>query len=178
MSVIAVAQVSVRPFSGFVDPGLPVGFWFATAQALGDASAGLNSVAFRFQDTGAPAPSLYWSLEQLNINISDPNVQNCRLQIANMDNVPGSLNFAINFALNLTTFDLGGGAAILTRDLAFLPLFLGNPVDNGLSSGLQIDVDNTLAATVTAKVQGYFWGARSVTSPGGLRRPIDGLYAR
>jgi len=172
MTVLVTTQVSLRRFSGFQEPGLPAGFWFATASALGDATGGVNSIRFLFQVAGSPAPSLMWSLDQLNTHTTgvEPSV---RLQVANMDQVPGSLDLGAVY--NIRQDGVVFGAQI--RDArALVPLFLGQPIDNDFNSGLVFDITNVAAQTLTAKVQGYYWTPGAINSVGGPRRPPDGLY--
>jgi len=173
-----VSLIAIRPFRGYEDPGLPQGFWHFRLAALGDATGGQLSVAIRFQIVGRPSPSQLWSLDQLMINSTTSSTAiSARLQVVNMDQVPamgstGALSDTYSMELSPDTFGVA-----LRRQLCQLPLFVGQPIDNNLNAGLQIDVPNVNALSLNVRAQGYFWGPGAINAPGGVRRPVDGLYA-
>ena len=182
MSISLSALVSIRPFRGYVDPGLPTGYWSFFGSVLGDGSGGLMSVFVRMQIASSPNPSQYYSLEQLMVRqTSDAVDVPARLSVANMDPQPdvgstGALQDTYNLPL---FFDLSGfnGASLRLSDSP-TPLFIGHPIDNNLASGLNFDHGNVNAASLVIRAQGYFWEPGAINASNGLRRPVDGMYAR
>jgi len=178
VSVLLRALVSIRPFRGYAEPGLPAGVWHFRLAALGDGSAGNLSVVAAFQITGRRSPSQLWSLDQLMVNsTTSASTIDARLQIVNMDEVPemgstGALSDTYSLALNPDTFGVA-----LRRQLAQLPLFMGQPINNGLNAGIQVDVPNPGATSLNMRAQGYFWTPDAINADGGVRRPPDGLFA-
>lgn len=177
MSVTLVALVAVRPFAGYVEPGLPAGYWHFRLATLGDASGGILAAGGRFQQTGAPAPSLFYSLEQLMVNsTTSSSAIDARLQMINMDPVPemGSTGaLSDTYALELLPGIFGVALADPRR---ILPLFMGHAIDNDGNAGFTLDVDNGDGLSIAVRAQGYFWTPGAIHGPGGLRRPADGLY--
>lgn len=181
MTVLLTSLVAVRPFRGYDDPGLPSGYWHFFLSALADASGGGLSVAARFQIAGSPNPSQLYSLETLMINRSGGvGTVNLRFQQQNMDNVPnmGSNGALFHIYTMQVTDQIFGSEQAIFDASRFLPFFMGQPIDNNLSSGFQIDDANNNVGDLAVRAGGYFWGPGSINAPGGPRRPIDGLYAR
>lgn len=183
MSIALAVPATVRPFAGFDELWYPIGTWLAVLSVLGDASGGLMTVNIRMQNAGANAAALYWSLEQLMVNSTVAGPRSVRLQIVNMDPFPiqpstGALNDNYHVLLD----DAGGTSAAenmrLQDSQAGLPLFLGRPQPDGNNAGLAVDDANVTGTSLGVRAQGYVWSARSIVAPGGLRRPIDGLYSQ
>lgn len=183
MSIAISVPATIRPFNGYADPGLPIGAWLGRIAVLGDASGGIMSVNIRMQLAGNNAAYLFWSLEQIMINSTVAVSRTVRLQVINMDPFPiqpstGALSD--NYHVDIGNSGAGSTAEnmALQDANAGLPLFMGRPDPNGNNAGLTIDDANSDGLSLAVRAQGYVWSARSVVAPGGLRRPVDGLYSR
>lgn len=178
MSVFQDSLIAIRSFRGYADVGLPAGMWHFRLSGLGDATGGILAVLARFQVTGSPSPSQLWSLEQLMVNsTTSSTVIDARFLVENMDLVPemgstGALSDTYALLLEPDTFGVA-----LRRNLAQLPLFMGQPIDNSLNSGFQVNVPNVDGLSLAMRAQGYFWTPGAINSLGGVRRPVDGLYS-
>lgn len=179
MSVTQSSVMAIRPFRGYADTGLPAGFWVFENVVVGDGSGGVAEVAVQFQAGGRSAPSLYWSLEQINVHSTDnATTRQVQMLVSNMDPIPPlgpAINLARAWALTLAITPVT--SALVDRDNP-APVFLGAPRDNALESSLRIADTNTLGAVLTLHAQGYFWSPGGINSEGGIRRPADGLYQR
>lgn len=181
MSVIQSIMAIIRPFMGFEDPGLPTGVWMGRVSSLGDGTGGLNRARIEFQASGGRTGQ-YFSLEQIMCRSTRVTVaDNLRFQISNMDPfILGQSNgaFADTYLIPIQQNVAAFAMVMNLATAGLLPLFLGTPDADGNSAGVSIEDDNVVATSVDFRAQGYVWGPRSVLSPGGLRRPIDGLYAK
>jgi len=175
VSVLSADLIRARPYAGFSDPGLPIGYWRANHFVLGDASGGQRTIQLNFSLQGQGGPALFFSLEQLFVADADNNAKTGSLVTANMDpfnegnpmTQPQTLTLAVGQS---------GGASLTQSQALHLPRYLGNAVQ-GATGALLVVFGNSDGDIIRVFAQGYYWSARSLNVDGGLRRPLSGLYS-
>lgn len=121
-----------------------------------------------------------YSLEQLSILNSANGAQFLELFVFNLDPdlaaASGVLGSTTRFALRLEGVS-GGDSRLTMQDAAAVRgLFLGRQVTAGVATGFSIIAGNVDLDVMDVLAQGYVWGPRSVSLPGGVQRPAQGLY--
>ena len=176
MTIAVSNAISIRPWRGYDDPGLPVGMYFAQNAVTGDASGGDMVILFEFKGEGEPVSGRFFNVEQINIFHSSGTSKSGHIQALNWETIGpvGLVNRHWRFELEP---DLSGASAMTDQIYFPLPLFLGSvaPVAS-LAADLQVAIDNIDLTSLVATIQGYIWEPRSVQAEGGLRRPVDSLY--
>lgn len=178
MTVQGFAPPALRPYRGYADPALPLGYWFYENSTLGDGTGGLNIIRVDFQEAGEPSPSIIWNLEQFNLHTTNFSVFDARLTILGMDRIP-QLGAGINITpiYHLSLGPISSGSALNTN-FPPMPLFLGQPIDNGLTGAIQFDLDNVTGQAFLVHAQGFYWGPAAMNAPGGPQRPATSAYGR
>lgn len=169
MAIIGVTPVSYQKFSGYEDPGLPSGFWFANGVVIGDATGGTQVAQINIAEATNQFNSQYYSLEAISITLARAANFDLRLAIFNMDRV---FEYTITLSLNATASNM------LPRDTEMLPLYIGQAGLANTAAGLSFALPNVDTDLLSVHVEGYVWSARSTSVPGGPRRPSEGLYSR
>ncbi len=177
MSVASTVSIQPRMWRGYDDPGLPVGAYIAHTVALGDATGGNNTLTFTFKLAGEPISGRFFSVEQLNAFTTQDVTADGSFQVINFERVA---TFMIGQRVWSMLLERDGitSAAFARHDLAIpQPLFLGQ-TSRVLSEPSQVVMvsANVNIVAFSGVIQGYIWEPRSVMAPGGLRRPIDGVY--
>lgn len=176
MSIINQVVVARREFPGYPDPSLPIGIWQGTGQVIGDASGGNMEVDLVFNRSTAERDGNFYSFDQLMINSTDVGGTRVgELFFFNLGTVVG-LIFQ-RYAIQMLISHPGNFANIRTEGLAFLPLFMGRQFREGVTTGLAIAFANINTAIVDMSAMGYVWGPRSINSPGGPSRPLQGIFS-
>lgn len=178
MSVFGTFRVDTRPYSGYMDPGLPIGSWIAQAGIAADASGGILRMTFLFELEGGVRISELYNIEQLSVDNTGGTGKTALLTTVNMDNLAQTRQASPQKWQFATIGGAGTDSAITLQPGAGLPLWLGAPaVDSPAGDkGFAITFSNTDGLLYAATIQGYFWGPRSVLSPGGPRRPVEGFF--
>lgn len=177
MTIAVDNIVTIRPWRGYDDPGLPVGMYIAQNIVTGDMSGGDMVVIFVFKNEGDPVSGRLFNIEQFTAIQSQP----ASLHVGALQSTNFEALFGIGLINNQWRFELeansNGVAAINSQIYLPLPLFLGAaaPVAS-LSAQVEVSVDNDNNTTLAATIQGYIWEPRSLQAEGGLRRPVDSLY--
>lgn len=178
MSVAANARVFTRPYTGYEDPGLPVGAYIGQAVITGDASAGVSQLNFLFQFGQDALNSQIYSLEHFSAESNASANEELLFQPINMDRLtPQAVLPPTRWSVPLIADGVGSAVARLEA-LNGLPLWLGSPNTALLECGIRFQVINTAMRVHTYMIQGYIWGPRSVIAPGGPRRPLAGFLGR
>lgn len=170
MTIAADTPIRRRPWPGYADPRLPTGMWVGEAIVTGDASGGLRFARLIFQEALAPQVSELWSLEQLSSNDTSNVSRSGTLQAINLDRVV----FAQLWGLR---WEAGPSVAAVRLEQLRMPLMLGGPARGGLTASLDVFLDNVDGGILEMQAQGYIWGARSRSTPGGPQRPQQGFFA-
>ncbi len=176
MTVAVTNAISIRPWRGYDDPGLPVGMYIAQNAVTGDASGGNMTVIFIFKPEGEPVSGRFFSIEQFDAHHSSAGLFT-GFAVANNFETLGPVGL-VNRQWRYVVSDNRNGVGALNSDIYMpLPLFLGSaaPVAS-LSAQFEVGVDNIDLSSYVVTIQGYIWEARSIQAPGGLRRPVDSLY--
>lgn len=183
MTVSQDFPITRRPFRGDPRPGSPIGIWASHSGVLGDATGGFLRNIVRFQQILSPATSLLFSLDELVIGTNFNTLGNTLaglMEVLGMDLLPqnGSTGAQLTiYPFTLIPFGaqrIGNGLDI---NSIRLPLYLGQPIKLA-SSRLLFEIANEVAQILSIKAGGYYWEAASINTPGGPRRPIDGLYSQ
>lgn len=180
MSVLFRTPYSPRAWRGYDDPGLPVGMYIAYGVVLGDASGGRQEVEIEFKRANAAVSGNHYNIEQMNVFVAGTvTTLDLKIQAINFERLQ---NFMIGERIWRYDLSSDGSAAVAGSNQAIsfpLPKFLGQgSIVPGEASTFTCSVNNVLSNLLSVAVQGYIWEPRSMMAPGGLRRPIDGLYGR
>lgn len=176
MTVNATELVRFRQFRGYEDPSLPLLYWAATVSVVGDGSGGQRQLSMIFNPSTAPRPPLFYSLEQLTIFDSDNNAKAGVLEAINLDDV-GGITMIMTRVMPLVAGLTQSGPTVVDLE-AIQGYYIGGAVDAGTETRLGFRSTNVTGTVLVANAQGYAWGPRSILAPGGLQRPVQGLYSR
>lgn len=172
-------HVHTRPYTGYVEPGLPIGSWIAGAEVIGTASGGFLVMSCLFQHAETVRVTELFNLEQLSMDVAQSTPASAFITTLRMDILaPGT---EVDFGeeqrwLSLLQTDGVGEASMSLADQAGLPLWLGAPSVLGVDAGLRFEFRNANLIEYTVTAQGYMWGPRSVIAPGGPQRPPFGFF--
>lgn len=181
LSISVLEQVSTRGWGGKEEPSLPIGSWFFRSTLTGDGSAGSKTLemSFSIAATGSPLDANSYSLEQLAIHETAAAGQVAFLIAVQLGTVSAATvaPFKFAYAITLDALVTGSGSAARALDIgAVRGLFLGQPETAEASATLGVRVANVDTEVLTLAGQGYIWGPRSLSTPGGPIRPSPGLY--
>jgi len=174
MAVITVSDVFSRPFSGYEDARYPSGFWRASAFSTGDGTGGDHTLQFDFNKATSDFNSQFYSLESIMVAMPVASDFIMDMLIANFDRTQG----VTNRDYNLNLFGNERTVAALSADglEGLKGLFLGQQTDRNSAQSISLTVDNGDGEIITALLEGYIWGVRSMAVSGGPQRPPTGLY--
>lgn len=182
MTVSQDFPVTRRPFSPGTGPGLPIGYWAGHSGVLGDASGGAIHNIFRFAQLLSPGSSLIYSLDELRVS-STFNLVGATLvglmEVLSMDFLPLNGGTGGQFTwtqLIMPAIGAQRNGNAMTLGSFNQAIFLGAAIPS-TSARLLFEIENNVGQTLSVKCGGYYWEAGAINAPGGLRRPIDGLYA-
>jgi len=174
MAVITVVDIITRPFSGYEELRFPSGFWRGNGFSTGNGTGGDHSIQMDFNKATALMNSQFYSLENLMIAIPTTADQEVDLLIANFDRVAGVSQRDYTIQLVANERDVAAPPAQAVEGLR--GMFLGKQTDPNSAQSLSLTVDNIDGQIITAILEGYVWGIRSNSQPGGPQRPPTGLY--
>ncbi len=178
MSVSGNFRVDTRPYSGYVDPALPIGSYIAQAGIAGDATAGVVLINFLFQLSANRRITESYNLEQVSIDTDANSANRGSMATLNMDSLSPDRQASPQKWTFLTSIDGVSDSSLLLTDRGVLPLWLGSPALPAGSSaaGLRFTFLNVDLRLYAVTIQGYIWGPRSVLAPGGPQRPPNGFF--
>jgi len=178
MSAYSNLSLTTRPFNGWDDPSLPLGYWVANTFLTGTASGGEQTISVIFSASATPLNSNFYSLEQLTLQYVTTTARPISVRTGNMD--MGSLGGAVDMGVivQLVAGTTHGGIAMMSpRDAEYFKgIWLGSPRLSTADAKLTAQADNTNGAPFVFAAQGYYWGPRSILTPGGPQRPVRGMY--
>lgn len=163
-----------RPWGGYDDPALPEGIWVVLAIVTGNGSGGIMQVNIVFQQfEAARLGSEMFSIEQLSCQTSVNVTEQCQVETFNMGPLPSNPKWLL--------FIEDGGAGVNSSSsranaIAYNGLFLDGPILPAQTAALSLTVANADPKVMLVSAEGYIWGARSRSLPGGPRQPPNGLY--
>lgn len=178
MTVTGRFGYNIRPFSGYSDPGLPIGSYIAQGGLAGNASGGQVVFNFTFQDEQPNLITEMFNLEQVAIDTDAFAIDDVLMTTVNMDSLSRNRPASDQRWSLSTNPTPASDSAVPMHETAGLPLWLGSPNLSSLSGTATlrfffVNVDLRLYAVT---IQGYIWGPRSVLADGGPRRPVGGLF--
>lgn len=180
MSVTGTPRlITIRPFTGYRDPSLPIAMWLGSANVTGDGSLGVMSAIIAFTLASAPRSGNLYSLEQVTAHatLGAPS-HNFRLTADNMESISSD---GINQRFQAVG-SFSSGPDTIAADLnlgalaALRGIFLGTQAIGLAMASLILADINEDTSILTLIAQGYVWGPRSVLAEGGPSRPLQGLY--
>lgn len=176
MSVTATGSLKTRPYSGFIEKGLPVGIWTGEVQVVANGTGGTSIARINFQE--ATLSRFYWflSLEQLMIKSVNAADFTLRMRTQNLDE-----NFSNDpvWGIRMQAIEVSTPNSAIEHSDANMFLkatFLGRVRFKETTSFIAWDMANVNGEVLTVLAQGYIWEPDAVNAPGGLRRPAQGLY--
>jgi len=175
---------TLRGWSGFAEPSLPIGIWTAAATVLGDASGGSRTGTVVFKTDNTPPVARLWNLEQFDAFDEDATPLAGDLIWNGWDLLPGATSegsgvhggVGIGVAFQASPI---AGAVVSSLSLALygaLPILLGVPAATVSSTTLQFRVANSDGLNLRMRFQGYVWSNRAFQVPGGPQRPATSLW--
>ncbi len=176
MSVASNFRIETRPYSGYADPSLPVGAWITQGVLAGNATGGAVQMNFLFQFGNNPLNSQLYSLEQFTAETNASVTEVADFETINMDRLTPNLVLPVTRQQFPVIADGIGSAIAQLGDMAGLPFWLGGPNTALLECSIRFQFTNTNLRVYTVSAQGYIWGPRSVTAPGGPQRPPNGFF--
>jgi len=171
MSIVTSIEARRRAYPGYDEPNFPLWSWAQAVFVVGDASGGNRTASIVFATGAGPKVSLLWSLEQISAFDTDNNSKNIDLMFEGFDHVVGT---------SLYRLSLGDGvqmASIPLQNYPQFPLWLGGHANQGSPAQINLVAANINAEVLAFNAQGYVWGSRSASIPGGPQRPSRGLYS-
>lgn len=173
MTTILNLEVVRRVWGGFAGARDPIGHWHQATANTGDATGGSNVINLVFQQQAAPNldPQIY-SVEQVAVQLDAAPFSNVRIRSV----VMGDLSGADGYVCGVNAAGSQDFGAIAGSNLTWLPIFLGSARTQGSTTALEFAMDNVDTQNLIVSAQGYIWGSRSRSAPGGPRRPVGGMY--
>ncbi len=174
MSVAASIDVEILPWQGHRDIRLPAGVWSGRAVLAGDVTGGTSQISLTLANGQVRTDTRLWSLEQLSIFTNSDAAASMRFTVGGFAEFRG-LELVRRWTIDLP-IATGQTAAMLGRDLAMLPIYLGHQFNIGSAGTLDILGQNVNGVTNEVSALGYFWEAHARTKDGGLMRPGAGAF--
>lgn len=174
MTVITQTSIVRREFAGYEDPALPTRIWEGSGTVTGNGTGGFMEADLVFNLSTAPRDANFYSLEHIMFFFTSNTSPQATLRMVNLGSVLG-------VALRTWTIGIGvlsgvTGGAIFGRELAVLPIFMGRQFAAGVTSLVSMATSNIDLIVMTFQAQGYVWGPRSINTPGGPSRPLQGVF--
>jgi len=186
MSVGDSFAFATRPFDQLGDLGMPAGYWAVYGEVVSDETGGTRTLTHLFQVLPGISNSNFYSIEQVDAHDLAGEGEFV-IETTGMDAIfpefQGAASNAHFWRINLTDVSLTGPqifAMNLTNSVDVRGLFLGQPSRNpSLSALLIATIDNPAGNNFNfnCKIQGYFWAPGAMNTPGGLKRPPNGLFS-
>lgn len=170
MSVLVELESRRRAFPGYDDPRYPLYIWAGQAVVAGDASGGNRVASIILASSSGPKVSLLWSLEQLSILDSQNTSQDMDLTLTGLDELLGTQVMRLQVSQGITT------ASLRPADYPRLPFYMGAHAAQSVAAAITLTAANAAATVLVFAAQGYAWGSRSRSIPGGPQRPPTGLF--
>lgn len=175
MSITVPYNTKTRPWGGYTHPSLPIATWYAEGNVTGDSSGGHRAVQLNFSPgtAGQASPALYYSLEQISLADTLNADRDVLFQLINGDEAMTTGSQWWQQGVSGTAI----GPAALNFAARSPALWLGNiKLPGGGAHGMLFVMANSNTHVLTVVAQGYVWGARSISWPGGPQRPPNGLF--
>lgn len=173
MTIITIAQVEYRADQGFNEPGLPTAIWRVSERAIGDVSGGLNILQINLKGQVEPVGE-FFSLEELNLENETIGGDAPILGLEGME-VWGPGLIIRRWAIPDVEV-VGGSDHMVELRRAHPKLFIGRAAGNTTSGTISVTVVNTNTEDLVVAMAGYVWSPRSILTPGGIRRPMSGMF--
>jgi len=176
MTVDTDFRVDTRPYSGYEDPGLPIASYIASGSSTGNGTGGNHLLSFLFQVAESDIVTERYNLEQFHIDIGVAASLIAIMSAQGMDHLAFPFRIAARQRWSLIVGSDGvADAAGAITEMSALPIWLGMPQPE-VDAGIRFQIPNVDLQVVTASIQGYIWGPRSILAPGGPKRPPDGYF--
>jgi len=185
MAITRLMRFSRRAWAFPTVPGLPDGYWTIGGDDVGDASGGsmVWQHFFAQPSSGFGDPSSFFSIEQMVMSVTIDLDRLVQIVISGMDQntqVPTSTSTGVVCIYTVPLTADGISSASIRPDQGvnskiWVGRFAGvTPGDSGL---INLTTPNPTATdSFRVKLQGFFWGPEAMNAPGGLQRPVNGIY--
>ena len=179
MSVAVDVRIDVRPYSGYVEPALPIAAYVGQGVLVGDASGGTMDMSFIYQRNDDAQISEMFNLEQIAFDSGIAVGQGVSMRLVAMDSLSQNRPM-FGQIWSLQTDGILGEAdsALAISSGSMLPLWFGSPNRDEGDGLVRFTIPNVDFLIIGCTIQGYMWGPRSVLAPGGPQRPIGSLFGR
>ena len=176
MSVLGDFRIDVRPYSGYIDPSLPIAAYVGQGSLVGDASGGTIDFGFVYQRNDDAQISEMFNLEQLAMDSSVNGALPVTMRLVAMDSLSQNRPmFGQIWGFQLLSIS-GSTNNARNIDALSLPLWFGSPNRDEGDGLIRFTVPNVDLELYAVTIQGYIWGPRSVMAPGGPQRPLGSLF--
>lgn len=169
MAVTASFTVHKRLWGGYDERQFPTALWVAAGRIEGDGTGGLATFIAVFNPASAVKVNEWYSLEQITMFDGESGNREISIIASNFDSdVLGVKAWRIQL-------QTAGASSAIPIELSAIGVFLGNQ----RSANTQLDVQlakANVAFNWDLVLEGYVWGPRSLSAPGGFQRPTTGLY--
>jgi len=166
VSVTHGVQVKHHVWGGDTDPSYPISTWFAQMVLMGDASGGTSSLLINLARSHSDVlDASFWSVEQIDCYATGNATVVGIIRSTNLADV----GMHVGIAMAATPLQIG---SVSRRDPGGrIRRFLGHMGDPGLGCGISLVTQNTSGIQISFEAQGYQWGSRSRSTPGGPKYP-------
>jgi len=170
MSVALIVKVRRRSWNGYREQAFPTGYWIGAGRVEGDGTGGTALFVAVFNPGSAQKVNQWYSLEQLTMFDFENAPRAISVEANNFDDdILGIKAWMVN------SFSAGANAAIALQD-SRAGIFLGNQRASGTQLDIRLTKSNA-AFNWDVIMEGYIWGPRSLSAPGGFQRPPTGIYS-
>jgi len=177
VSIIEVVTAGYRPYASYDDPTLPVGQWVGGGTVTGNSSGGFEMVQIDFSKNTQLRSSQTYSLEGVSIYCTATAQVSMGVAAFNLDpDMVRAAGLSRAFAMLLEATPADASIRLSGSGASILPVFLGRQNNPNISTGISFALVNVNSEQLRVTAEGYVWGARSVSMPGGPQRPLQGLY--
>ena len=170
MAVVTLTNARRHVWAGDVDPRYPIAMWFAQTVLLGDGSGGTNSITIQLAIAAADVVDAnLFSVEVVDL------LSSAEAAVAGVIRSTNLADIGMNVGVLISASDAGVGVASMRNDGGRIRRFLGHMGQPGLATGIVLITPNVTGVQITFEAQGYVWGSRSRSIPGGPKYPPGAL---
>jgi len=180
MTIIATLPIFTLQSQGYpISSGLPQGIWAGAVRVVGNASGGEANAQINFAlATMASLNPNHYSLEQFQVEDGGGADVEYQIITSNMA-APFAIDGSQGLRFTVPALDITGlvdtgpevNKMVLPRGI-----YLGRQRLPGVAASIVAQRTNTLNVVTSFTVMGYFWEPGALNSPGGLKKPADGLW--
>lgn len=183
MSVESNADLRYRPWSyDQVDKGLPAGVWFTQGGTTGDASGGHNEVTVVLREVADSLSGALFSLEFVSLQATnlaatiEAKMVTLGLDPINLAGSPIQKSLSFSLIFTATVEEPQNTMRWGQNGFPERGLFLGRQAVAPAEARVRFQVINVDGSVFGVYATGYMWSPGAANAPGGLRRPVGGVF--